>query len=90
MKKYTQTKSTVKPQNIVIDDYSVWVHTNIKPVEENLGKENEFRGFEYTLIQYSKDEYIKLKIEEQNTLSERINNTQLALCEIYENLEAVK
>ncbi len=86
MRKYIQTRSTVKPKNIIIDEYNVWINTDIKSIEENLGEENEFRGFEYTLTQYSKDEFIKLKLQEQNTLLERINNTQVALCEIYESL----
>lgn len=46
-------ESTVKPEPLTIDEYSVWVATNIKDV-----KTEEFEGFSYTLTQYSKDEYI--------------------------------
>ena len=46
-------ESTVKPEPLTIDEYSVWVATDIKEV-----KTEEFEGFSYTLTQYSKDEYI--------------------------------
>lgn len=46
-------ESTIKPEPLTIDDYSVWVATDIKDV-----KTEEFEGFSYTLTQYSKDEYI--------------------------------
>lgn len=46
-------ESTVKPEPLTIDEYSVWVATDIKDV-----KTEEFEGFSYTLTQYSKDEYI--------------------------------
>lgn len=86
MKSYKNIKSTIKPKEIVIDEYSVWVHSNISEISENVGTENEFIGFSYDLKQYSKNEYIKYQIEEQKKLTERMNNTQIALCEIYESL----
>lgn len=46
-------ESTVKPEPLTIDEYSVWVATDVKNV-----KTEEFEGFSYTLAQYSKDEYI--------------------------------
>lgn len=45
---YGKVRSTVKPESIVIDDFSVWQHTNIQEVSENVGEENEFKGFELT------------------------------------------
>lgn len=46
-------KSTVKPEPLTIDDYSVWVTKDIEQV-----KTEEFEGYRYSLTQYSKDEYI--------------------------------
>lgn len=79
MKDHGLVRSTVKPEAVVIDDYSVWVSSNIIEVKENIGEENEFIGFEYNMVQYTKDEYIKV-------LNTQLTDTQLALIEIYEGL----
>ena len=63
---YGKVKSTVKPEPIVIDEFSVWQNTNIQAVSENVGEENEFVGFEYNMIQFTKDEFI-LQQAAQNT-----------------------
>lgn len=55
---YGRVRSTVKPEPIVIDEFSVWQHTDIQEISENVGEENEFMGYEFTMIQYSKDEFI--------------------------------
>jgi hypothetical protein len=52
MKNYGKVISTVKPEAIVVDDNSVWLHTDIKETE----KEGE-KLYEYTMQQYTKDEY---------------------------------
>lgn len=36
---YGKVRSTIKPEPIVIDEFSVWQHTNIQPVSENVGEE---------------------------------------------------
>lgn len=59
-------------------------HTNIQPVSENVGEENEFMGFEYEMIQYGKDEFILNQAAEKEVLQQQITDTQLALCEVYE------
>lgn len=76
-------KSTVKPEEKVVDDYSVWLATDI---EENTisDDDGERTEFEYHLIQYTKDEYIKLIDEKNVTLEEQLTDTQLALCDVYE------
>lgn len=56
MKDYGLVKSTVRPEEKKIDEYSVWICTDITETEE---------GFEYNMVQYSKDEYIKM-IDESN------------------------
>ncbi len=84
MTNYGRVRSTVKPEDIVIDDFSVWRHTDIQEISENVGEENEFIGFEYTMIQYEKDEYIKQMDEKNQQLEGQITDTQIALCEAYE------
>ena len=54
MTDYGIVKSTVRPEAKVVDEYSVWVNSDITKTEE---------GFEYHMVQYSKDEYIKLMDE---------------------------
>lgn len=79
MKKIEKVRSTVEPEPLVIDEYSVWVAENILEVSENTGEENEFEGFEYTQIQYSKDEYI-LQINKQRETDK--TSTDLAIAEL--------
>jgi len=66
MKDYGRVRSTVAPEPMVIDEFSVWVHSNITPVEEDNGEET-FIGFEYDMVQYDKDEYIKIITEKSKT-----------------------
>ena len=44
----------VRPDEKIVDEYSVWVNSDITKTEE---------GFEYHMVQYTKDEYIKLMDE---------------------------
>lgn len=81
---YRKVRSTVKPESIVIDDFSVWQHTNIQEVSENVGEENEFKGFEFNMVQYTKDEFILQQAAENTSLSQQVTDMQLALCEVYE------
>jgi len=79
MKDYGRVRSTVKPEPMVIDEFSVWIHKNITEVSENVGEENEFIGYEFDMIQYEKDEYIRM-------LDTQLTNVQLALIEFYEGM----
>lgn len=45
--------------------------------------------YEFTLTQYTKDEYIRAMIDKNATLETDMTNTQLALCEVYEMLGAM-
>lgn len=83
MTDYGIVKSAVKPEPIKIDEYSVWVNTDIQPIEEEIDGET-FEGWEYHMVQYSKDEYI---IYQQALIEEQITDVQLALCELAENME---
>jgi len=73
---YGRQRSTVKPEPMVIDESSVWVHSNITPVEETVGEET-FSGWEFNMVQYTKDEYIRM-------LDTQLTDTQFALVEVYE------
>lgn len=85
MKDYGVVRSTVKPKEKVIDDYSVWINTDIREVETKYGGQTSIE-YEYRMVQYGKNEYIKL-IDDKNTeLETQLTDTQLALCEIYEGM----
>ena len=72
---YGITRSAVKPEEKVVDEYSVWVNTDIT---ETAG------GWVYHMVQYSKDEYLALMDEKNAALEEQLTDTQLALCDVYE------
>jgi hypothetical protein len=84
---YGKVRSTIKPESVVIDDYSVWENTNIKAVSENVGTETEFSGFEYNMVQYDKNEYILKQAQANAELSDQLTETQLALCDVYEMIQ---
>ena len=56
MKDYGIAQSAVKPEEKTVDEYSVWVNTDVTQTSD---------GWEYHMVQYSKDEYLAL-IDEQN------------------------
>ena len=85
MKDFGKQRSTVSPEPMVIDEFSVWIHSDIVPVEENVGEET-FTGFEFNIVQYGKDEYIKMMAEKNSTVEAQLTNTQLALAELYEGM----
>lgn len=64
------------PENIVIDDYSVWVADNVREVTvtDEQGTRTEY---EYDLKQYEKNEYI-------HEMDSQLTDTQMALCDLYE------
>lgn len=70
---YGKVRSTVKPEPIVIDEFSVWQHTNIQAVSENVGEENEFVGFEFNMVQYTKDEFILQQAAMNQELNSLVN-----------------
>lgn len=84
MTDYGIVKSNVKPKPIKIDEYSVWVNTDIQPIEEEIDGET-FTGFSYHMVQYDKDEYI---IRQQEIIDDEITTMMLALCDIDEKVEA--
>ena len=68
MKDYGRVRSTVSPKPMVLDEFNVWIHKNITEI-----KENEFIGYEYDMVQYTKDEYIELLSEQNETFLETLD-----------------
>ncbi len=84
---YGKQRSTVKPLEVELTETKVFVCTNISPVSESGTAEQEgFSGFEFDLLEYSKDEYIQLQADKNKSLEQQVTDTQLALCEVYEML----
>ena len=81
----TIVRSSIKPKNIEILKNKVFVSNNITEVEKNFDDET-YTEYEYELIEYSKDEYIKLLAQKNTELENSLTETQLALCEIYEGV----
>ena len=74
MKDYGRVRSTISPDEIAVDDYSVWVNTNVVEIEVTREEETHIE-YEYNMMQYTKDEYIhKLIVEnkENNVLMNTI------------------
>lgn len=78
MKNYGTVQSTVRPESLVVDEYSVWKYTNIRevPVTDPMTEETHTE-YQYELTQYTKDEFIMQQAED-------ITETQKAMCELYE------
>ena len=83
MKDFGKVRSTVKPEAMVIDDFSVWVCTDIQEVTESTG-ETEFKGYADRMVQYGKDEFILAQAAENADMKQKVTDTQLALVEVYE------
>lgn len=79
-------------QPLIVGKNIVYVHTNIRqltkeelrrefPDDENL---QEIEEYEYNEVQYTKDEYIKMQAELNQSNQDQITELQLALTEISE------
>lgn len=82
MIRYRNIRSTIKPEPRKVDDFSVYINTNIHEVAvpDDIGSTE----YEYDQIRYAKDEYIQLMAEKNADLESEVSNAQLALCELYE------
>lgn len=75
-----KVRSNVQPKAVEIDEYSVWVASNITPVQEaGIDEQPGFTGYEYDLVQYDKDEYIKMMDDKNASLEAQMESTQEAL-----------
>jgi hypothetical protein len=82
---YGIQQSTIKPDELEFTESKVFVATNITEVSERgTDEEPGFNGYSFQLVEYSKDEYIRLVSEKNSTLEKQLVDTQLALCEVYE------
>lgn len=86
MKNWGTTYSKVKPDETRIDDYSVWVASDITETEQETEEGESYTMYEYNLIQYTKEEYIQMQGEEIDALEDEVLTTQEALCELYESI----
>lgn len=76
---YGRIRSTVRPEEQVVDEFSVWVNTDIQEVKVDHDGDVHTE-FEFKQIQYSKDEFIEL-ISEQNKELNHLMNTILGVNE---------
>ena len=80
MKNYGKQRSTVKPDEMVIDKNSVWIHSDIQEISEPGKHDLEgFTGYEFNMVQYDKDEFNILQMKK---LQEQLSDTQAALHEL--------
>lgn len=80
---YGRVRSTIRPEEKVVDEYSVWLNTDIQEVEVTHEDDTHIE-YEFNQVQYSKDEYIKLLDERNDVFDTLLTDTQLALVELYE------
>lgn len=82
-----KVRSTIEPERLVFDEYSVWITENVEEIEvedEIINDKGETEKvtttmYEYDLVQYTKDEYILMQ-------SSQMTDVEMALVEIYESL----
>ena len=77
--------SLQQAQPLIVNKDTVYVHTNIVQATDEDG--NIVDGlYVYDEVQYTKDEYIQIMAEKNETLEKELTDTQLAIAEIYESL----
>ena len=84
MKNYGRQRSTIRPDEMVIDEFSVWIYSDIQEVSEpGIHDQEGFTGYEFDMVQYKKDEFNILQMKK---LQEELKNTQAALQKVCEQL----
>lgn len=87
MKDYGLQRSTVTPPEVELTESKVFVTSNITPVDEPETEEQPgFTGYEFQLMEYDKDEFIKMQNDKLESQDEQILDLQFALCEVYETI----
>lgn len=87
MKDYGVQRSAVEPLEVEITETKVFVASDVKQITVNMDmEEQEHVEYEFNLVEYDKDEYIKMISDKNSALEAEITNTQIALCEVYELL----
>lgn len=83
MKDYGLQKSTIAPKAVEITETKVFVSTDIEQVTVTM-EEQEVQEYQFNLVEYEKDEYIKMISDKNEALEQNLTDTQIALCEVYE------
>ncbi len=83
MKNHGIVRSTVEPKSLEVNEKKVFAATDIHPVTVNI-EGQEAVEYEFNLLEYDKDEYIKLISDKNSELEENLTDTQMALCDVYE------
>lgn len=86
-----KTYSGIRPLEFDVRETKVFVAKNIEEHQvrnEDVGDGSSELITEYSFdyYEYTKDEFIKMLSEKNETLEEELTSTQMALCEIYEEL----
>ena len=77
--------SSQQAQPLIVNKDTVYVHTNIVQATDEDGNVID-NLYVYDEVQYTKDEYIQIIAEKNETLERDLTDTQLAIAEIYESL----
>lgn len=77
MLNHGKVRANEQPEEIVIDESSVWIAENITTVIVPDEDGQSHTEYEYDLKQYGKDEYI-------HSMDEQLTDAQMALCDLYE------
>ena len=86
MKIYEQIHSSVNPPEIEITTDKVYLYSNIQNLVFIDGGRS-MNYYEYTITEYTKDEYLTLLSQRNANLQQELLDTQSALCDVYELLE---
>ena len=79
--------SSQQAKPLIVGKTTVYVHSNIVQATDEDGNVIDDL-YVYDEIQYTKDEYIKVMADKNETLEKELTDTQLALCELYESVGA--
>ena len=85
MKEYGLTRSTAEPKEVEFTESKVFVATDIEQITVTMD-EQVVHEYQFNLMEYDKDEYIKIISEKNKELEQQMTDTQLALCDVYEML----
>lgn len=86
MKDYGIVYGSVSPQAVEITPDAVFIAEDIAPYEDSIDGQN-IAGYKYHYMSYTKDEYLALLVTNNNALQQQVLETQVALCDLYEQLE---
>lgn len=85
MKNYGISYSTERPQELQILETKVFESKNItEQTKIDPMTEEEITEYSFELIEYDKNEYIKMIDAKNKELEDDVTSTELALCEVYE------